>query len=228
MTAPHQPRGADLDHATLRLALCALAAALGGLVVLDVVAPGAGPLTQPLSSYAHTGYAWLWRVAVLSGACGVVLVALGPVGRAAQPSVRPALLGAGAGLAGAGLCATDPWFPWERAPTGVGALHLAAVALVVAAFARALARGARATWPPAWAWARRVSRAARVAYGAALLGSAGYLGAAAVAQRPPLLLGLCERLLLAAAGGWCGGLAGGALYRGRGRNEGAAPRRDPR
>ncbi|GJG89448.1 hypothetical protein tb265_46290 [Gemmatimonadetes bacterium T265] len=142
----------------------ALAVAVGDLVVLDVVAPGAGPLTQPLSSYAHTGYAWLWRLAVLSGALGVALLARGPVGRAAVPSVRPALLSAAAGLAAAGLCATDPWFPWERTPTGVGALHLTAVVLVAAAFARATARGTRATWARPWAVARTASRAARVTY----------------------------------------------------------------
>src|SRR5215218_576833 len=169
--------------ATAALALVALAIAGVAAVVLDAVAPGAGPLVQPLSSFAHTDDAWLWRLSVGAGSAGVLLLALSLRPPAASRLFRALLAAAGVGLAAAGVFPTDLWFPWERRPTPVGAVHVAGVLLVVAAFAAAMLRpaGQRPSAPAAAVRASR--RACEVAYAAVLVGSLTYVAAAAGAGR---------------------------------------------
>jgi hypothetical protein len=201
------------------LAVVALAVAGVAAVVLDAVAPGAGPLVQPLSSFAHTDYAWLWRLSVGAGSAGVLLLAFALRPPAASRWFRALLAAAGVGLAVAGVFPTDLWFPWERPPTPTGAVHVAGVLLVVAAFAAAMllrTGGAPGTTVPA------SRRGCALAYVAVLIGSVTYVMAIAAAGRPPLLIGLCERLLLGSALVWCGLLAGrcdGRLIRHYGRRE---------
>jgi uncharacterized protein DUF998 len=198
-----RPRSPSAALAVVALVVAAIAA-----VALDRVAPGAGPLVQPLSSFAHTDYAWLWRLSVGAAAVGVLLVALALRPAATARSRRALLAAAGAGLATAGVFPADPWFPWERPPTPRGAVHVAAVLLVVAAFAAAMVhRAGRRSGAPSTA-VRAVCRACEVAYVTVLVGFLAYLATTVAAGRPPLLVGLGERLLLGSALTWCGLLAG--------------------
>lgn len=197
------PRSAGAIVATVALLVAGIAA-----VVLDVVAPGAGPLVQPVSSFAHTTYAWLWRLEVGTAAVALVLLAVAVRRRAATATFTGALYAAGVGLGAAGGCATDLWFPWERPPTFSGAVHLAAVVLVLVAFAVAMALRARSLPRAAAAgW----SRACELAYFGCLAGAVVYVGASATAGRAPHLFGLWERLVLASALAWSGVLAAGVL-----------------
>lgn len=210
MESPPQPLSARIwrpRSARAALAVVALAVASIAAVVLDAVAPGAGPLIQPLRSFVHTDYAWLWRLSVGAGAAGVLLLALvlRPLG--APRSFRVLLTAAGAGLTVAGIFPTDLWFPWERPPTLVGAVHVASVLLVIVAFTAAMLRRVRGMASTAVPTPCRVCE---VAYVAILVGSVIYLAATAVSGRPPLLVGLCERLLIGTALVWCGLLAGAA------------------
>lgn len=194
------------------LALAALLLAGAASVALDVVAPGAGPLVQPLSSFAHTPYAWLWRVAVGAGAAALVLLAAALRDRATSPAFTAVLAAAGLGLAAAGACAADRWFPWERPPTLAGGVHAAAVLLVLVAFASAMALRARDLPQAARGHWDRWSRACEVCYAGALVGAVVYLSVMAATDRPPHLFGLWERLALGSALAWSGLLAAGGLW----------------
>jgi len=193
---------------TAIVAALALLVAGAAAVALDVVAPGAGPLVQPISSAAHTPHTWLWRLTVGAAATALVLLASTFRNRATAPIFIRALLLAGVGFAAAGLFAADLWFPWERPPTLVGGVHVAAVLLVLVAFSVAMASRAGSVPPEVGG---RWCRVAEVFYGVSLLGALVYVGASAVAGRPPLLFGLWERLALASALAWSGGLTVGAL-----------------
>jgi hypothetical protein len=205
------PEKRSMNHARAALAAVALAVAGIATVTLDVVAPGAGPLIQPLSSFAHTDYAWLWRLSVGAASAGVLLLALAVRPLAVSRSFRARLTAAGVGLAAAGVFPADLWFPWERPPTPSGAVHVAGVLLVVAAFAVAMLRragGAPGTAVPA------PGRACATAYLTVLIGSVVYVAAMVTTGRPPLLFGLCERLLFGSALAWCGVLAGAVVSAG--------------
>ncbi len=198
---------------TLRLggAICAVAALIVtgvAAVALDALAPGAGPLVQPLSSFAHTDYAWLWHLTVGAGAAGLLVLAGTLRRRATSPAFTIGLAAAGIGLAAAGACSADPWFPWERSPTLGGGLHLGAVALVIVALSVAIAVRSRSLpLHRGGQWCR----VGEVAYWGAVWGGVAYLGAGAAAGRPPHLFGLWERLVLGSAWAWSGLLAADAL-----------------
>lgn len=200
-------RAAAANATLIPVACGALAVAAVAAVVVDALAPGAGPLVQPLSSFAHSTYAWLWDLSVGAAAAGVLLVALALRPPAASRSFSALLAIAAAGLATAGVFTTDAWFPWERTPTLRGAAHVAGVLVVVAAFAVAMGRRASGMRSRRW---RGAQRACEVTYGASLAGAFIYVAVTAAAGRPPLLVGLWERLLLGSALAWCGLLASAA------------------
>ena len=191
-------------------AVCAMAALLAAgvaTVALDALAPGAGPLVQPLSSFAHTDYAGLWHLAVGTGAAGLLLLAW-TLRRVASTAFAIALAAAGVGLAVVGVCPADPWFPWERSPTFNGGLHLGAVVLVMVALSVAIAiRSHSVSLQKGEPWCR----VSEVAFWCAVLGGVAYLGVGAAADRSPHLFGLWERLILGSAWTWCVLIAVGAL-----------------
>jgi len=191
--------------------VCALAGLLAAgiaAVALDALAPGAGPLVQPVSSFVHTDYAWLWHFTAGSGAAGILILAGTLRSSARTRAFTTALAATGVGLAAAGACSADLWFPWERLPTLGGGLHVGAVAVAIVALSVAMAVRARSL--PAH-FGRYWCRAGEWAYWSALSGGSVYLGVGAVAGRPPHWFGLCERLVLCSAWAWSIFLALGAL-----------------
>ncbi len=195
-----------------RLAATSLVVAATAAIVLDTVAPGAGPLVQPLSSFAHTEYAWLWRVTVGAGSAALLLLAWALRGRQTSRALQFSLAAAGVGLAVVGACDADLWFPWERTPTLSGGIHVEAVLLVLVALLIAMVARSRSVPPrPGTRW----SRAWEFAYLGSLMGALAYVGAVTASGRPPHLFGLWERLALGSALAWSGLLAVGALRRGR-------------
>jgi len=189
-------------------ALTALCVACAAAVALDALAPGAGPLVQPLSSLAHTDCAWLWLVTVAAGTGGLLALA-GALRRQTRSwAFLIGLTTAGIGLGLAGSCPADPWFPWERSPSLGGGVHCGAVGIVLIGLSTAIALRSRSlTMNRAGLWCR----AAEGLYWGSMAGAAVYLGVTACAGRPPLLFGLWERLVLGSALVWSGLLAVDAL-----------------
>ncbi|MDB6131881.1 MAG: hypothetical protein JWM59_124 [Verrucomicrobiales bacterium] len=192
-------------------AVCAMAALLVtsvAAVALDTLAPGEGPLVEPLSFLAHTDYAWLWHLTVGAGAAGLLLLAWTLRRRAASPVFTIALTVAGLGLMPVVVFPADLWLPWERPPTLSGGLHVGAVGLFILALSVAVTIRPRSLpMRGAWQWCR----VAEVAYWGAVLGGAAYLGAVILAGRPPHLIGLWQRLVLGSAWAWSILLAAGGL-----------------
>ncbi|WP_373061468.1 DUF998 domain-containing protein [Gemmatimonas sp.] len=115
-----------------------LASAVFATMALDIIAPGPGPLIQPLSAFAPTALAGPWKWIVEATALGVCLVALTAYQRDADSPFVALLAVAGGSLAVSGVVVTDPWFPWERAPTPTGWVHIGAVLITMTAFSAAM------------------------------------------------------------------------------------------
>lgn len=180
-------------------------------VAMDALAPGEGPLVVPLSFLAHTGCVWLWNITVGAGAAGLLLLAWTLSQRSTLSVFTIGLTVAGLGLLPVMAFPADLWFPWERAPTLSGGLHIGAVALFFLGLCAAVALRPRSLpMRGGWQWCR----VAELAYWGAVMGGAVYLCVVIVAGLRPHLLGLWERLVLGSAWIWSGILAAGGLRHG--------------
>ncbi len=183
---------------------------LGCAVVLHLLQPGLDPLREAVSYYVHGRSGWLLTAGLLALAAGsaallaeCALAAPGAVGRTGSLLLGIWTLGVAIG----GVFPADPPGHWDRPPSTAGALHgLAAMAALTA-----LPIGA-------WISSRRLRprltpRAGGWLVGLSYLQAASYLIFSAslapvfVTSGPPWLMGLTERLLLAAACLWIGAAA---------------------
>jgi len=186
------------------LSLAALASAALGTAMLDVIAPGPGLLVRPLSAFALTENAGLWMFVVELAALGIGLLAVTAYQRGAAVPFVVTLGVAGIGLAVAGIVVTDPWFPWERAPTPSGQVHIGAELITLGALGAAMVQRRRAV-PVQWRAVRDywIEGGFGAAAGSAML----YLVTLRVRGQPLLWFGFWERLLLAIVVAWCASLA---------------------
>lgn len=203
-----------IKNPTLLFSLAALTGLFGfaaAVSALHLLAPSRSPLTEAVSYYAHDPHGeWL--------TVGLLALGLGSV--ALVRAFRATLSAPGSGLVRAsvltwGLCVTlggilpaDPPGHWSEPPSVAGAIHGAAallgfLALPIGAtvFARTLDHDVR--WRPASATLALLARLCVLAFALFVASLWPALGA----ERPPVLLGLTERLLLAAYVAWLGGCA---------------------
>jgi len=185
-----------------------LLSAVLATVALDLFTPGPGPLVQPLSAFALTalGRYWLWIVEVAALGVGCVAVTVYQRG-AARRFVVTLAVGC-VGLAVSGLVATDPWFPWEHAPTPSGWLHIGAVLTTLGALGAGMVLRVHAL-PERWRVAR--DRWIERAFGGTSFAALLYLVALRLRGQPLLWFGLWERTLLILMIAWCASLALGPL-----------------
>lgn len=193
-------------RAAAHLSLAALASAVLATVMLDVIAPGLGPLVRPLSAFALTEEAGLWMFVVESAALGIGLLAVTAYQRGAAVPFVVTIGVAGIGLAVSGIVVTDPWFPWERAPTPSGQLHIGAVLITLGALGAAMVHRRRAV-PVQWRAVRDYW--SEGGFGARAGSAMLYLVTLRVREQPLLWFGFWERLLLAIDVAWCASLAVG-------------------
>ena len=186
--------------------MAAIACAVLATVVLDVRAPGPGPLVQPLSAFALTSLAEWWMFVVEVAALGVALLAITVLRRGASWPLVATLAVASGSLAVSGIFTTDPWFPWERALTPTGWVHVVAVLLTALSLGAAMVQRANALSLP-WRLARDrwLERAFGGTLGAAIL----YAATLMWRGQPLHLFGFWERALLAFALLWCASVAYG-------------------
>jgi hypothetical protein len=201
--------------------LAAVAGFAGSVTALHAAQPELDPLTEAVSYYVHgTSGEWLT----------VSLLVLGLGSLALARLLRRTYEGAGAGIVSGGVAVwgcglvvgaafpADPRGSWSGPPSVAGLVHGGAALLAFLALAAAaltLARGLRAD--PAW---RPAGRSLVPLGVACVLGLAGFFASlwpTLGAERPPVLLGLTERLLLAAYSAWLWASARHAMAVGAGR-----------
>jgi hypothetical membrane protein len=163
----------------------------GGLVVLDVIDPGSGPIEYPLSAHAFGKYAAMWN------ACVVIVGAVMLRASSRSDSHRRAarfLITGGIMFICVGVFTADPWYPWERMPTWRGWIHVSATLFSMIFFGAAMARE----------FVRGAERSRMLAglYLATLAFSLVFTLGCVVRGVPVPLIGLEERILMAAALSW--------------------------
>ena len=182
-------------------------AALGGigLAVLAMgalhgIQPGFNPIQVPISFYVHGRHGWLLSVAL--GAFGGSAVLLsrdlkpGPDRAAAEPYI----LWFGAGMLLAAAIPSDPWFPWQDAPSFRGAVHaLSAVFAPPLLMFPMFRRRWMVCRTRAWSAVRNLLVCA---YLAGLAGSGLSLVVGFARDGAPPFIGLAERALAIGAAGW--------------------------
>jgi hypothetical protein len=192
-----------LERVFLAISTAVLLASAVLILVLDVTVADVDPLQVPLSYYAHTAGAVMWRAAAALAAAGVAIVAVSSTRQAAPPGVQTGLYAAALGLATTGLFISDPWYPWEKPPTTIGWIHLLGVTLVSVSFVAVAAssRGASAVLP--WSHAPATTANLGRALLAVVAGLFAYTTVSAIAGRPPAFFGIGERIVLDLALAWC-------------------------
>jgi len=191
-------------RATPYVSVVTLAVAVVATVWLDIIAPGPGPLIQPLNAFALTALAGPWKWIVEASALGVCLVALNASQRDADSPFVALLTVAGGSLAVSGGMVTDPWFPWERVPTPSGWVHIGAVLISMTAFSAAMVLRSRAL-PLRWHTTR--DRWIERAFGGVATAAAVYAITLMLLGQPLPYFGFWERALLAIMVVWCASLA---------------------
>jgi hypothetical protein len=177
--------------------LVALGVAVLAMSALHVFQPELDPVAEPVSFYVWGARGWLLPVAL--GAFGLAWVGLARAPAASRPArSRQIVATVGAVLLLAAIAPSDRWFPWEQRPTLSGLVHATAAML-----APALLLWPMVTWTRARDLRlRRVLACVAVAYGAALMASAGSLLLGLSRGGPPPGIGALERVLASAAVIW--------------------------
>jgi hypothetical protein len=181
------------------------------VLALDVLQPELSPTTEAVSYYVHGRYGPLATGGLLS--LGLGSLALLRLLQWTYLGSNALLVRAGVGLWGAfvlvaAVFPADPRGSWSGPPSTAGIVHglaalLAFLALPLATLA--MARGVRADphWRGARAYLAPLGVLCPVALGAFFASLWPTLGA----ERPPVLLGLTERVLLAVNLSWLGASA---------------------
>jgi hypothetical protein len=179
---------------------------VGAVAGLHLAQPELRPLTEAVSYYVHGAHGGWLTAGLLS--LGLGSLALAPALRAT--SSAPLLTVARWGVSVWGLCVVagglfpaDPAGRWSEPPSFPGLVHggaalLGFLALPVAAIA--FGRGVRAD--PRWHTAARLLGFLGILCPIALVVFMASLWPTLGADRPPILLGLSERLLLAVYVAW--------------------------
>lgn len=175
-----------------RLALACNAVFLTCLLALHFLERDVDPVVASVSYYALTGHGWLMTIGFLALAAGSGLVS------------RIAWLSGNEVTARAlGVCAAsvlvltafpgDPWYPWERWPTPVGAIHAAAACVPILLLPFVALNSLRLHW-------RRdakmqIARSA-IIYLAASIVVGAYIAGQLVSGNTPGVAGLGERIVV--------------------------------
>ena len=170
---------------------------------------GPDPLVVSVSYYALTPHGWLAIIGFLALAAGSALVAR-VAWQAGDRTKAYALLASSLAIVLLSIFPCDPWYPWERRPTTVGAIHALAacvpiVLLPLVASRDMMLRVRRKTEVPAVGFAT-LYVIASVVVGAYILG-------ALVSGIIPAAAGLAERAVVLAGVLWLSAMA----YRGAAR-----------
>ena len=175
-----------------------------GLLWLEYLDPGVGPIEQPLSAHGLSRYWLVWaETVVLAG-----LVMMGTAYRWQQirhaRAGPPVLAVAGAAFVIVATFTTDPWYPWQHALTWTGWLHVIGTGAGMGGLALAMLCTLSSAERKERSYAARV---ARVLGGTYVLLLSGVLLATlvrVVQGNPVYFIGLEERTLLVLALGWLG------------------------
>jgi hypothetical protein len=178
--------------------------ALGGvacfalaILALHVVQPDLSALDEAMSYYVHGAYGWLMTVALLAIGLGSLALTIALAQAARRPRTRSGVIFLGAwslcALLG-GIFPADPPGNWAQPPSIAGAIHGVAALVGLVAFPLAailLSRGVGG-----------ITMALAIASAVGLLVFLASLSPALVTSGPPVLLGLTERIMLAAYALW--------------------------
>jgi hypothetical protein len=169
-----------------------------------------------MSYYVHGAHGWLLTVALLSiGAGSLALTA----GLATLIQGKLARLGLcllavwGIGTILGGIYSADPPGNWDRPPTVAGAIHGIAAIVALTAFPPAAVLISRSVRKARVNGIDRLHTALAVASVVSFIAFFGSLFPVFLRPGPPVLLGLTERILLAAYAAWIGVAAVGLLRR---------------
>jgi hypothetical protein len=206
--------GSKMKNPPLAFSLAALAGVTGfatAVAALHRAAPSLSPLTEAVSYYAHGPHGEWLTVGLLALGLGSVALARAFATTLAAPGsglVRASVLTWGICVTMGGLLPADPPGHWSEPPSVGGLIHGGAALLGFLALpigAIVLARGLHQDprWRPVRAPLGWLARLCVLTLGLFVASLAPTLGA----ERPPVLLGLTERLLLAAYVAWLGGCA---------------------
>jgi hypothetical protein len=179
------------------IALAAMAATVGSLVLLHVARTGLSPLRDPVSAYGISRARGLYRAQTVATAVGAGALALAYAG--ATTSARPVVVSLCV-LAAARLVIS--WFPMDapgEARTAVGRVHdlLAFAAFAAASVSGFLGAIALASTPPTAAFASVSS-----ALGWLMTAASALTVAAGVVRPVAGVFGLAERLIYVGMLAW--------------------------
>jgi hypothetical protein len=201
-------------------AMLGVAIFIATTATLHVVQPTLDPLREAVSYYVHGAWGWMLTLGLIALGVGSIGLTFGltdpPRGRGARTGRW--LIGMwGGGVLLGGIFPADPPGRWNEPPSIPGMIHgqaamLAFLVLPVGALLLARAAGQDERWRPERG--RLLALAIATAVSLALF--AASLTPVFVRPGPPILLGLSERILLAAYSAWIVTAAAG-LIRARGR-----------
>lgn len=182
--------GRDTD--SRRLALACNGVFLSCLLALHLLESDVDPVVASISYYVLTAHGWLMTIGFLALAVGSALVS------------RIASISGEVGTARAlGVCAVavlvltafpgDPWYPWERWPTPVGAIHAAAACAPILLLPFVALNSLRLHW-------RRDGRGqialSAIVYLAASIVVGAYIAGQLATGNTPGIAGLGERIVV--------------------------------
>ena len=189
---------------------------MASMLALHVVQPGLSPLNEAVSFYVHGRYGWLLTLGLVALSFGSLAIAIGLGVRRASSFLGVLLMGAwSAAVLLGGVFSTDPSGNWDRPPSISGTIHGVAAMIAFTVFPLAtiaLVPSFRQDrrWQLLYGTLKALTTAVVVTYVAFMASLAPVF----VRPGPPILLGLTERLLLAAYIAWLAVVAVGLLRMG--------------
>jgi hypothetical protein len=178
-------------------------------LALHVVQPDLSPLEAAVSYYVHGREGWLLRLGLMSLGLGSLALVIALSMQNTRSRIGLILLGAwSAGVIAGGVFAADPPGNWDRPPSVSGAIHGLAAMIALAALPAAavfLTRSFRrdARWRPLQGMLDLLTVIVVLSYVAFMASLAPVF----IRPGPPILLGLTERILIAACLAWLAALA---------------------